>query len=151
MRIKLSLVLAAVLAASAALAWSTPNPTPSPAPATALATPPKDVQPEPHDAIVDQAIAGQLERYHYGDRTLDDKQSALIFDQYLQDLDPNRSYFLQADIDSFSPFRDKLDDAIRAGNVKPGFDIYNVFQKRVDQRIQYALKLLDKQPDLTVN
>jgi carboxyl-terminal processing protease len=154
MRIKPSLVL--IIAAAAGLlsplAWSTasPAPTPAAAAATALATPPKDVQPQPHDAIVDQAIAGQLERYHYGDRTLDDKQSALIFDQYLDDMDPNKSYFLQADIDAFATYKDKLDDAIRAGDVKPAFDIYNVYQKRVDQRIQYALKQLDKQPDLTV-
>ena len=154
MRIKPSLILtlAAALAAFTSFAWSTaaPAPTQATAVAAALATPPKDVQPQPHDAIVDQAIAGQLERYHYGDRTLDDKQSALILDQYLQDMDPNKSYFLQSDIDGFAQYRDKLDDAIRAGDVKPAFAMYNVYQKRVDQRIQYALKQLDKQPDLTV-
>ena len=154
MRIKssLTLSLATALAAFASLAWSTTAPAPTQATlvAAALATPPKDVQPQARDAIVDQAIANQLERYHYGDRTLDDRQSALILDQYLQDMDPNKNYFLQSDIDSFAPYQDKLDDAIRAGNVKPAFDIYNVYQKRVDQRIQYALKLLDKQPDLTV-
>jgi len=154
MRIKPSLLLSLLAAFGllAPLAHSTVSPATSPAPAaaTALAAPPKDVQPQPHDAIVDQAIAAQLERYHYGDRTLDDKQSALILDQYLQDMDPNKSYFLQSDVDSFAPYRDKLDDAIRAGNVKPAFDIYNVYQKRVDQRIQYALKLLDHEPDLTV-
>lgn len=156
MRIKLSLLaFAAALAASASLAWSATAPAPHPATASApaastmLATPPKDVQPEARDAIVDQAIASQLERYHYGDRTLDDKQSALIFDQYLQDMDPNKSYFLQPDIDGFSQYRDKLDDAIRAGNVKPAFEIYNIYQKRVDQRIQYALKVLEHEPDFT--
>jgi carboxyl-terminal processing protease len=148
---RLILTFAAALAASTSLAYAATAPLPSAAPAstTALATPPKDVQPEAHDAIVDQAIAGQLERFHYGDRTLDDKQSGLIFDQYLQDLDPNKGYFLQSDIDSFMPYRDKLDDAIRSGNVKPAFDIYNVYQKRVDQRIQSALKVLEQQPDFT--
>jgi carboxyl-terminal processing protease len=151
MRIKPNLVLTivAALAMSASFAHAVASPTAAPAAATTPAAPPKDVQPQAHDAIVDQAIAGQLERYHYGDRTLDDKQSALIFDQYLQDMDPNRSYFLQSDIDSFAPYKDKLDDAIRAGNVKPAFDIYNVFQRRVDQRIQYALKVLEHEPDLT--
>ncbi|HEY3645456.1 MAG TPA: S41 family peptidase, partial [Gammaproteobacteria bacterium] len=145
-------IIAAAFGLFSSLAWSATSPAPVQATlvAAALATPPKDVQPQPHDAVVDQAIAGQLERYHYGDRTLDDKQSALIFDQYLQDMDPNKSYFLQSDIDSFAQYRDKLDDAIRAGDVKPAFEMYNTYQKRVDQRIQYALKLLDKQPDLTV-
>ena len=129
------------------------------APAFAAVTPPpaaatfavaKDVQPESHDALVDQVIAGILQRYQYEHRPLDDAQSALIFDQYLQDLDGGKSYFTQADIDAFTPNRTKLDDDIRAGNVQPAFDIYNVFQKRVDQRIQFALKQLDKEPDLTV-
>jgi len=119
-----------------------------PSPATVAVM--KDVEPEAHDALVDQVIAGILQRYQYERRPLDDSQSALIFDQYLQDLDPGKSYFNQADVDGFAPDRLKLDDDIRTGNLQPAFDIYNVFQKRVDERIQYALKQLDKQPDLTV-
>jgi carboxyl-terminal processing protease len=118
--------------------------------AAVLATPPQDVTPDSHDAIVDQVIAGQMQRYHYGDRTLNDAESGVIFDQYLQDLDPNRSYFLQSDIDAFSVNKAKLDDDIRTGNLQPAFDIFNVYQKRVDQRIQFALKQLDKEPDMTV-
>jgi len=145
----LPLSFAAALAALA-LTCSAAAPAPAPSAATALATPPKDVAPAPRDAIVDQVIAGQLQRYHYGDRTLNDAQSGVIFDQYLQDLDPNKSYFLKPDIDSFSVYRAKLDDDIRTGEVQPAFDIFNVYQKRVDQRIQFALKQLDKEPDLTV-
>ena len=122
----------------------------TPPPAAASFAAAKDVQPESQDGLVDQVIASILQRLQYEHRPLDDAQSALIFDQYLQDLDPGKSYFLQADIDSFAHDRLKLDDDIRAGNVQPAFDIYNVFQKRVDQRIQYALKQLEKEPDLTV-
>lgn len=149
----LSLTVAALLAASA-LTCSAATPATAPATATsitaALSTPPKDVTPNYHNAAVDQAITGQLQRYHYGDRTLNDAESGVIFDQYLQDLDPNKSYFLQSDIDSFSAHKAKLDDDIRTGTLQPAFDIFNVFQQRVDQRIQYALKQLDKEPDLTV-
>jgi len=147
----LSLTVAALLAAFALTgSAATPAMAPATAIAAALSTPPKDVVPDYHNAAVDQAITGQLQRYHYGDRTLNDAESAVIFDQYLQDLDPNRSYFLQSDIDSFSVHKAKLDDDIRTGTLQPAFDIFNVFQQRVDQRIQYALKQLDKQPDLTV-
>ncbi len=148
MRHKLPLLLAftggiAVLA-STALSAVTPTP------AAVTKAPLKDVTPQPSQSDVDQVVAQLLLRQHYAKPVLDDKQSALIFDQYLQDLDGNRSYFVQADIDAFTADRLKLDDDIRAGDVKPAFDIYNVFQKRVDQRIQYAIKFLDKQPDLTV-
>jgi carboxyl-terminal processing protease len=147
----LSLTLAALLAAFALTCSAA---TPATAPATAIAaainTPPKDLAPNYHNAAVDQAIASQLQRYHYGDRTLNDAESGVIFDQYLQDLDPSKSYFLQSDIDSFAASKAKLDDDIRTGSLQPAFDIFNVYQTRVDQRIQYALKQLDKEPDLTV-
>ncbi|HEX4300867.1 MAG TPA: carboxy terminal-processing peptidase [Gammaproteobacteria bacterium] len=150
MKHPLLLSLAAAAATLAALTCSAATPAPAAATTLALTTPPKDVAPAPRDAIVDQVIAGQLQRYHYGDRTLNDAESGAIFDQYLQDLDPNKSYFLQPDIDAFSANRVTLDDDIRTGNVQPAFDIFNVYQRRVDQRIQYALKQLDKEPDLTV-
>ena len=147
MRHKLSLLL---VPAAALLISLTVQATVTAPPAAASFVAAKEVQPEPHDALVDQVIASILQRYQYEHRPLDDSQSALIFDQYLQDLDGSKSYFTQADVDSFAPYRTKLDDDIKAGNVQPAFDIYNLFQKRVDQRIQYALKLLDKEPDLTV-
>ncbi|HEY4126926.1 MAG TPA: carboxy terminal-processing peptidase [Gammaproteobacteria bacterium] len=155
MKHSLSLTLATALALAPLFCLAAaPTPTPatpaSTAMAAALAAPIKDMTPEPNAAMVDQVIAGQMQRYHYGDRTLNDVESGVIFDQYMQDLDPNRSYFLQSDIDSFAANKAKLDDDIRTGNVQPAFDIFNVYQKRVDQRIQYALKQLDKEPDMMV-
>lgn len=107
--------------------------------------------PQPRETLVDEAIAGILTRYHYGNQPLDKALSEQIFKHYLQNLDPNRSYFLQSDIDGFASYRDDLDNAIRDGNLKPAFVIYNVYQQRVQQRIQYALGLLDHEPDFNIN
>ena len=41
-----------------------------------------------------------IERYHYKKQDLDHTWSATILDRYLQSLDPNRSFFLQSDVDS---------------------------------------------------
>lgn len=120
------------------------------APVAASVAPLTALSPLPRETLVDQAIAGILERYHYNKAPLDQALSQLIFTHYLQNLDPNRSYFLQSDIDSFAPYRDALDDAIRNGNLRPAFTIYNVYQQRVQQRIQYALGLLAKEPDFKV-
>lgn len=120
------------------------------APAVASLTPLPALSPLPRETLVDQAIAGILERYHYNKAPLDQALSQLIFAHYLQNLDPNRSYFLQSDIDRFAPYRDTLDDAIRTGNLRPAFAMYNVYQERVQQRIQYALGLLAKEPDFKV-
>ncbi|MGH8362009.1 MAG: carboxy terminal-processing peptidase [Gammaproteobacteria bacterium] len=120
------------------------------APAAASFAPLPALSPLPRETLVDQAIAGILERYHYNKAPLDQALSQLIFVHYLQNLDPNRSYFLQSDIDSFAPYRATLDDAIRTGNLRPAFAMYNVYQQRVQQRIQFALGLLAKEPDFKV-
>lgn len=119
-------------------------------PAASAGRPLPAISPQPRETLVDQAIAGLLTRYHYGHAPLDDALSAQIFKHYLEDLDPSRSYFLQSDIDSFAKYRDQLDDAIRNGNLHPAFDIYNVYQKRVAERIDYAISLLNHEPDFKV-
>ncbi|HEX5340009.1 MAG TPA: carboxy terminal-processing peptidase [Gammaproteobacteria bacterium] len=108
------------------------------------------ISPQPRQTLLDQAIAGLLTRYHYGHAALDDTLSRQIFKNYLEDLDPSRSYFLQSDIDGFSQYRDTFDNAIRSGNLRPAFDIYNTYQGRVAARIKYAISLLDHEPDFTV-
>jgi carboxyl-terminal processing protease len=140
----LPLILAGTLSAYASADTKTPPP------AAATLAPVKDILPRPIDASLDEAIASVMQRSHYSNRSLDDGFSLQIFNQYLQDLDQYHSYFLQSDIDGFAADRDKLDDAIRNGDLKPAYGIYNVFLKRVDERIQYALSLLKREPDLTV-
>ena len=46
-----------------------------------------------------------LANWHYKDTRLDDELSEMIFDRYLDLLDPNFSFFLASDIETFSPYR----------------------------------------------
>ncbi|HEV2322003.1 MAG TPA: carboxy terminal-processing peptidase, partial [Gammaproteobacteria bacterium] len=140
-----SLLLAGALLAACIPAFATVT---APAPVTLAA--PKSVEPDPRDGMMDQLIAGLLQRDHYSNRPLDETLSRQIFKHYLEDLDPNRSYFTQADVDSISGLKLTLGDDIKDGRVQPAFDIYNLFQKRVAERLQYALQLLSKEPDFTI-
>ena len=103
----------------------------APAPAASTTTAPKAITPDPHQALVDEAVAGLLQRYHYSKRPLDAAMSQEIFKHYLEDLDPNRSYFLQADVDGFANDKLTLGDDIRDGDLQPAFDIYNLFQTQI--------------------
>src|SRR5690606_12721257 len=53
-----------------------------------------------------------LSRFHYKPVPLDDAMSEKIFSNYLDSLDGEHLFFTQADVDSFSSARDKLDDAV---------------------------------------
>lgn len=85
-----------------------------------------------------------LTRNHYKKVPLDDALSAKIFDRYLKDLDGERLYFTQSDIDGFAAARTKLDDAIYSDDLRIPFSIFNVYQRRLGERLAYSGALLKK-------
>ena len=86
-----------------------------------------------------------INSYHYKKRDLDDELSSAMLKRYLDNLDPNRSYFLAADIDSFEKYSKILDDDLKDKNLNPAFDIFKLYRKRVDERVNYATSLLDNE------
>lgn len=92
-----------------------------------------------------------VERFHYTRQPIDDRVSEQILDNYLEMLDANRQYFLQADISYFGRYRHSLDDVLASGDVEPVFDIFRLYRLRAQQNLGYALSLLDKEPDFTID
>jgi carboxyl-terminal processing protease len=90
-----------------------------------------------------------LGHYSYRNIPLDDHLSSQIFDNYLKQLDGEKIFFLQADIDQFAYARNKLDDAILNENLSIPFGIYNLYQQRIAERYVYARSLLKKGFDFT--
>jgi carboxyl-terminal processing protease len=83
-----------------------------------------------------------LSRFHYKPVPLDDAMSAKIFSNYLDSLDGEHLFFTQADVDSFSSVRDKLDDAVFERDLAAPFAIFALYQQRVAERLDYSRKLL---------
>lgn len=109
------------------------------------AAPSADVlKPEPQHAQAAKFIRSILSDGHYSRPRVNDDLSQRMFDQYLSMLDNNRSYFLQADIDQFSKYRTTLDDSISRGELTVPFEMFTVFQKRWENRYDYAISLLQK-------
>jgi len=91
-------------------------------------------------------IVNRLAQQHY-QRTqirIDNNLSSIVYDRYLKELDGNRSYFLQSDINEFEQYRYRLDDAFRARRVDPAFIIFNRYLQRVEERLQYLLTNINK-------
>ena len=99
------------------------------------------------------AITESLRLGHYNRITVDDQLSSSILDQYLKDIDPSRSYFLQSDITEFEKYRHTLDDKILASDLSAAFLIFNRFQTRLDERLTHVLSLLEggKEFDFTLD
>lgn len=98
-------------------------------------------------------ITESLRLGHYNRISVDDKLSSTIFDQYLKDIDPSRSYFLKTDIQEFEQFRHILDDNILQSDLSSAYLIFNRFQTRLEERLDYVISIIesDKAFDFTLN
>lgn len=136
-RFRLALCAAALASTgllAAALAPADSSPAPEAA-STGLA--PQAVHAETIEAILDRL------GYHYRQLGMNDEMSAQMLQQYLKDLDGNRLYFLAGDIDEFKRYQTKLDDQLESGDLSAGYTIFNRYQQRARERLQYVLALLD--------
>lgn len=106
-----------------------------------LAYPPP-LKPQMQEAKAARLAAEVLSRYHYKPVALDDALSAETFDRYLKGLDPEKLYFLQSDIDHLGVDRTRLDDAILTEDLRAPFDIFNLYERRLAERMAYARSLL---------
>ena len=96
-------------------------------------------------------ITDFLGRYHYRKVNLNDEFSVTIFNNFLDSLDSSKSYFLATDIARFDKYRYTLDDALKANNLLPAYSIFSTYQKRVVERIEYALLLIGKDFDFSMD
>lgn len=96
-------------------------------------------------------ITRVIERHHVRKVPLDDKLSKDIFKRYLETLDPNRSFLTQQDVQGFSKYEKRMDDALNTAELDAVFEIYKTYRKRVERQIANALGLLDQKPDFTVD
>jgi len=92
-----------------------------------------------------------LANWHYKDTRLDDDLSQKIFKGYLDLLDPNYSFFLASDIESFEPYRLHLDDALQHSDPTPAYEMFNVYVERVKERVAFAREQLKQPMDFTID
>src|SRR5688572_5516779 len=98
-----------------------------------------------------KVIAFILDNNHYRKITLNDSLSGVILDGYIKNLDNNKTYFTTADLQSFEKYRTQIDDLIRGEDVKVAYEIYSLFRKRFDQRMDYVFaKLINQSFDYSV-
>ncbi len=98
-----------------------------------------DLKPTSDQLDAAAEIAANL-KHHYRRLEFDNSLSSQVLDSYLEDLDPNRQYFLASDIREFERYRNKLDDQLSDGQLEAGYTIFNRFQERLETRLE---KLLD--------
>lgn len=97
---------------------------------------------------IDQTLLN-LRYGHYKAKELDDEYSSRTLDAYLKLLDPNKTYFLQSDIDGLNKYRYKLDDLLKKRDAEVAFDIFKLYRQRLSERTELILTLIEKDFDFT--
>jgi carboxyl-terminal processing protease len=93
------------------------------------------------------ALLAELEEKHYSRVLFDDQFSQKVFDAFIEGLDSSKLYFLQSDIDALGAHRNSLDDTLKSGSIDPAFDIYNLYYKRLLERLIYAINHVENSLD----
>lgn len=109
------------------------------------------LEPESQHIASSKRITAQFTRAHFKKINIDDELSSQIFDRYIKQLDYNRNVFLASDIESLSKYRQDFDSVVARGKLDIAYDIYNLNVKRRIERFEYALTLLEKPFDFTVD
>lgn len=101
--------------------------------------------------ILLRAITENLNRAHYDPVAIDDSFSVKAFDLYLENLDPNKRFFLAKDIKKLNKYREKIDDETNAGTYEL-FDLsVEIIEERQKQIQGYFEEILGKPFDFNIN
>jgi len=139
MKLRNFLVFVALFIGCSGIAWSK-------APQVSL----EDLEPTREQRQATLIILRVIDKYHYKEHRLDNDMSKAILQRYLESLDPNKSFFTQQDIDRFSVYEERLDDALRMARLDPAFGIFKVYLKRIDERVAFALQRLKEPFDFNI-
>ncbi len=110
-----------------------------------------DIQPDEQQAVVCKTVTALISGYNYKKVNINDSVSTLIFNKYIKTLDENHNYLLASDIKEFEKYKTVLDDDLKDGNLNDAFYIFNVYQKRYNERVKYSLAQIDKNFDFSKN
>ena len=104
------------------------------------------IAPTADQTTISRMVYGALSdsRLAYRPRPADEALSGDIFRRYIESLDGNRQFFTAADIARFDPYRHQLGEAVRKGDPAAAYAMFAVYRERVEQRVAYARKLLEK-------
>src|SRR5436309_11311059 len=101
-----------------------------------ISVPPQALQAKSDAEQICVSVGRLLEEGHYTHQPLNTQMSQKFLRNYLELLDFSHLFFTQKDIDALTQkYGTALADDVLLGNLKPAYEIYDLYQKRVDERV----------------
>lgn len=111
---------------------------------TPMETSGDDLKPSISQEKVETLVAKLLTTYHYRKVQLNDSLSSVVWNNYLKEVDNNKTYLLASDVASFEKYRYQIDDALINGDLTAAYSLYNVFRKRYQERAEFIKQEIKK-------
>ncbi|MCB0374469.1 MAG: carboxy terminal-processing peptidase, partial [Sinomicrobium sp.] len=103
------------------------------------------------DKLLLELIAYVLEKGHFDPKAMDDTFSEMVFNDYINALDPLKRYFIKPDLDEFERYKRQIDDQIRNSDLT-FFDLtYTRLMTRIKESQDIYRNVLSQPFDYTVN
>jgi carboxyl-terminal processing protease len=117
-----------------------------------FAVPPQPVLAKADAEQVCISVGRLLEEGHYTQQKLNEGVSRKFLQTYLELLDYSHLFFTQQDVDALNAkYGSALADDVLLGNLKPAYEIYDLYTKRVDERVAKVKELLKSPIDFKGN
>ena len=101
-----------------------------------------DLAPRNYDGRIAERLVNTLTKMHVLQRVADDEISRRAWTNLVSYYDFDHSVFLQEDLDRLAPRQTTLDDELKAGDAAFGFEVYNLYARRLAERLAFATNLL---------
>ncbi|MEQ1800265.1 MAG: S41 family peptidase, partial [Lacibacter sp.] len=98
-----------------------------------------------------QLVGEFLEEGHFNPKKIDDTFSKEVFAKYLKSLDPDKTYFLEADVSQLKKFETKIDDEIHGSKLESFYLFNKLYIQRVQEASMLYKEILQKPFDFTTD
>jgi carboxyl-terminal processing protease len=109
-----------------------------------------DLSPTETHQKVEGIVTQFLASYHYKKYTMDDELSKKVWQEFINNVDANKAYFLKADIEKFEKYENTIDEALLSSDLKAPFEVFNLYRIKYRARHQKVLELIEQPFDFGV-
>lgn len=94
-------------------------------------------------------VMKKVKKDHFNPKPIDDAYSAVVWEKFLQNMDPNSYLFLQEDLSRLATYKDKIDDQLNTGSTVFFDTAYALYAQRCAEASVICRRVLASPFDLT--
>jgi len=110
----------------------------------------RSAPPSKYEQIL-KLVGEMLAQAHYSPQQINDAFSKKIFNKYMGDLDREKNFFLQSDLDALKRFETRIDEEIKGAPVEFFLSAGKTFNTRIEEAAKMSADILSKSFDFTID